>query len=437
METTKIPLNQCIESKLQNRTSLGDVSGLARSIEVNGQITPLIVVADGETYQLVAGHRRTAAMKKLGLEEADAYVMDGWDDARIARVLNAENNHRKDLTEAERGQGIQTMLSLGVPVADAAVSADVDEGKAEAYVRGSKLVPVDAVNLDFDAVALIGEYDDVLTEDDVVKVFSKTNPWDRLEVCRKARGRANKEALAEKLSTEGIKVVERADVEGMHWCDGECGHDGMVAVVSTTYYGEASASYYCDDAEHVHEPSAEEVAAEEAFQKRTAAYDELREHATGFAKSIYPKFPGKGHTKLRQWAHEAFEARYGCEADDAWADVKEPRGKALDQFVLMRTVPECVPELPWGALRDGFEPSYYSLDDLLGFVSFVDDILVPAGYEPTSDELEVMEHLHGMFSDEDGEATGEAFEPADAEADEGDEPPFDADEIVAPAAMAA
>lgn len=32
-----------------------------RSIEVNGQITPLIVVADGEAYQLVAGHRRTAA----------------------------------------------------------------------------------------------------------------------------------------------------------------------------------------------------------------------------------------------------------------------------------------------------------------------------------------------------------------------------------------
>ena len=28
--------------------------------------------------------------------------MDGWDDARIAQVLNAENNHRRELTEAER-----------------------------------------------------------------------------------------------------------------------------------------------------------------------------------------------------------------------------------------------------------------------------------------------------------------------------------------------
>ena len=41
METTRIPLSQCVESSYQNRKELGDVSGLARSIEVNGQITPL------------------------------------------------------------------------------------------------------------------------------------------------------------------------------------------------------------------------------------------------------------------------------------------------------------------------------------------------------------------------------------------------------------
>ena len=203
MKTTKIPLSSCIESKHQNRKDLGDVTGLARSIEVNGQITPLIVVADGEAYQLVAGHRRTAAMKSLGLEEADAYVMDGWDDARIAQTLNAENNHRKELTEAERGRGIQTTLSLGVPVSDAAVSADVPEEKAESYVRGTKLVPADAVNLDFDVVALMGEYDDVLAEDDVVAIFSKKSHWDRVAVCQAARARAAAETARAELEERG------------------------------------------------------------------------------------------------------------------------------------------------------------------------------------------------------------------------------------------
>lgn len=79
------------------------------------------------------------------------------------------------------------MLSLGVPVADAAVSADVPEDKAESYVRGTKLVPTDAVNLDFDAVALMGDYDDVLTEDDVVAILSKKGHWDRVAVARRPR----------------------------------------------------------------------------------------------------------------------------------------------------------------------------------------------------------------------------------------------------------
>ena len=358
METTKIPLSQCVESSYQNRKELGDVSGLARSIEVNGQITPLIVVADGDAYQLVAGHRRTAAMRSLGLEDADAYVMDGWDDARIAQILNAENNHRRELTEAERGRGIQTMLSLGVPVADAAVSADIPEGKAESYVRGTKVVPVDAVNLDFEAVALMGDYDDVLTEDDVVAVLSKKSFWDRQAVCRKARARAAAEEEAARLESLDIEVVDRDSLgEGYHGCGGDCGHPGLVAVVRPQAWGEgADVTFYCDDESHVYQPTPEEVAETEAFLERKATLEAMGGRIAEFAKSIYPKFPAKGQSKLRQWAHEAFEACYECEPDDAWEGFKEPRGKALDQFILMRTIPACVPGLPERVLKRDYEP---------------------------------------------------------------------------------
>lgn len=432
METTKIPLSSCIESKHQNRVGLGDVTGLARSIEVNGQITPLIVVADGDNYQLVAGHRRTAAMKSLGLEEADAYVMDGWDDARIAQILNAENNHRKELTEAERGRGIQTMLALGVPVSDAAVSADVPEEKAESYVRGTKLVPADAVNLDFDAVALMGEYDDVLTEDDVVAIFSKKSHWDRVAVCQAARAQVAAENAKAELEERGIKIVESADVrEGdYHHCDGECGHAGLVATVSPNRWSEsASVHFYCDDEAHVHQPTPEEIAANEAYEKRTEAYEAMQAHIIEFAKDALPKFPAKGQTRLRQWAYEAFEAAYECELDDTWEGFREPRGKALDQFILMRTVPNCVPELPRNSLRGDYVVTAYWLDELLAFVSFVDDVLVPAGYELSEDERALMEHLRGLLAgDDENDLLGEDEAAEDApEAD--DECPFDADAI--------
>lgn len=429
METTKVPLSQCVESRLQNRKNLGDVSGLAKSIEVNGQITPLIVVADGDAYQIVTGHRRTAAMKELGWEEADAYVMDGWDDARIACVLNAENNHRRELTEAERGVGIQTMLSLGVPVRDAAISADIDADKAESYVKGSAIAPEDAVNLDFDAVALMGEYADVLTDEDVEQVLSKSSRWERESVCRKARARVAAEAEAERLQSEGVRVVERDELgEEYHACPGDCDHAGLVAVVRPYEWGErADVTFFCDDASHEYQPTPEEIADAEAYQKRCAVYDELTDHVAEFAKSIFPKFPGKGQTKLRQWAHEAFEARYECEPNDCWTDVKEPRGKALDQFILMRTIPMCVPEISMRVLKAGYEPWEYDFDDALSFVSFVDDILVPAGYEPTEGERELVDRLHGIFTDDDEESPDEAD----------DEPPFDADVTIEALAEAA
>lgn len=425
METTRIPLSQCVESSYQNRKELGDVSGLARSIEVNGQITPLIVVADGEAYQLVVGHRRTAAMRSLGLVEADAYVMDGWDDARIAQILNAENNHRKELTEAERGRGIQTMLSLGIPVADAAVSADIPEDKAESYVRGTKVVPVDAVNLDFEAVALMGEYDDVLTEDDVVAVLSKKSHWDRQAVCRKARARAAAEEETARLESLGIKVVDADSLgEGYHGCDGECGHPGLVAVVKPQAWGEgADTTFYCDDESHDYQPTPEEVAETEAYLGRKATLEAMDGRIAEFAKSVYPKFPAKGQSKLRQWVHETFETYYKCEPDDTWESFKEPRGKALDQFILMRTIPACVPSIPDRALKCGYEPWSYDVDDLLGFVSFMDDVLMPAGYELSEEERDLMDHLHGIFAAED-----EIFGEGDAETDADDEPPFDADE---------
>ena len=436
METTKIPLAACVESSYQNRKELGDVSGLARSIEVNGQITPLIVVGDGETYQLGAGHRRTAAMRSLGIEEADAYVMDGWDDARIAQILNAENNHRRELTEAERGRGIQMMLSLGVPVSDAAVSADIPEDRAESYVRGSKVVPVDAVNLDFDAVALMGDYDDVLTEDDVVAVLSKKSHWDRQAVCQAARARAAAESAKAELEERGIRVVEKDGIDGAdyHRCDGECGHAGLVATVSPNRWGEnASVTFYCDDDSHVYQPTPEEVAAEEAYEERCASYSAMRERITEFAKEAFPKFPAKGQSKLRQWAWEAFEEAYGCEPDDAWEGFKQPRAKALDQFVLMRAIPACVPAVNSRVLKSDYEPWSYDLDDLLGFISFVDDVLMPAGFELAEGERDLMDHLHGIFAAEDEDEVFDADENAlAAEEEADDEPPFEADTVIEP-----
>ena len=91
-----------------------------------------------------------------------------------------------------------------------------------------------------------------------------------------------------------------------------------------------------------------------------------------------------------------------------------------------------MPTFPVRVLKRGYEPWSRDLDDLLGFTSFVDDVLMPAGYELSEEERDLMDHLSGIFAAEDedevfGEGEAEAIEEATEVND--DEPPFDADTI--------
>jgi ParB family transcriptional regulator, chromosome partitioning protein len=61
-----------------------EVDALAGSIELLGQITPAIVRPDGDSYVLVAGHKRYAALVKLGRSEIRAEV----------RAADAEHSER-------------------------------------------------------------------------------------------------------------------------------------------------------------------------------------------------------------------------------------------------------------------------------------------------------------------------------------------------------
>lgn len=53
---------------------LEKVDALAGSISLLGQITPAIVRPDGDGYVLVAGHKRSAALQKLGHTEIRAEI---------------------------------------------------------------------------------------------------------------------------------------------------------------------------------------------------------------------------------------------------------------------------------------------------------------------------------------------------------------------------
>jgi ParB/RepB/Spo0J family partition protein len=86
------------------RQDLGDIAGLAKSIQAVGLLQPIVLTPHGE---LVAGGRRLEALKQLALEEpafkeVQAYVVTNLDDALLRlRAEGDENTCRKDFTPSE------------------------------------------------------------------------------------------------------------------------------------------------------------------------------------------------------------------------------------------------------------------------------------------------------------------------------------------------
>lgn len=80
------------------RKDMGDIDGLAKSIDELGQIQPIIINRD---RRLIAGGRRLAAMRLLGREAIAASVFD-LDDLDALKVEHDENEQRKEPTVSEK-----------------------------------------------------------------------------------------------------------------------------------------------------------------------------------------------------------------------------------------------------------------------------------------------------------------------------------------------
>lgn len=106
-----------IEPGNNPRKDFGDIDALAATIEATGgqPVNPLIVVRDGNKFRLVDGERRYRAMVKLHGKDGmvDALCFGDYDEAQEAVAMIATDD-KMQLSEAERAQGFQQMMLLGV-----------------------------------------------------------------------------------------------------------------------------------------------------------------------------------------------------------------------------------------------------------------------------------------------------------------------------------
>ena len=117
------------------RESLGDVDELARSIREQGLIQPIIARREDETGRLVivAGHRRYAALRRLGRTRAEVIIRKAMAPDDVLAKMLVENGHRADLDPIEEARALQRLKTLG-GLSDVALAKTI--GRSQPTVSG-------------------------------------------------------------------------------------------------------------------------------------------------------------------------------------------------------------------------------------------------------------------------------------------------------------
>lgn len=107
----KIPLEKIIPKSDQPRKDFNDeaLKDLAKSIETNGVIQPILLRKRDDKYEIIAGERRYRASQIAKLKEIPAIIVDA-DDEDAAKLALVENIQREDLNPIEEAMAYKQLM---------------------------------------------------------------------------------------------------------------------------------------------------------------------------------------------------------------------------------------------------------------------------------------------------------------------------------------
>lgn len=109
-----VPTEQIAANPAQPRSAFSDadVAELADSIKTHGILEPILLVRKGnDQYELIAGHRRTAAAKIAGLTQIPAIIRDSITPEQQTEWALVENIHREDLNPLDKAIAYRTYIN--------------------------------------------------------------------------------------------------------------------------------------------------------------------------------------------------------------------------------------------------------------------------------------------------------------------------------------
>lgn len=118
----QVPMDDIHPSPDNVRERVGDVTELAASIKAQGLLQPIVVARDLDTdgYVILAGHRRYAALQRLGYKTALCVIRQPRNHAEMIALMLVENGQRVPVSPLEEAKALKVLIDGGLTQYDIA-----------------------------------------------------------------------------------------------------------------------------------------------------------------------------------------------------------------------------------------------------------------------------------------------------------------------------
>lgn len=181
MQLIEVNIDDVYPDENNPRKKFEGIDELAASFDLNVErpgepFTPPILVQDGGIYRIVDGERRYRALKKRKATKFTANVCSGLDEANTLMAMLATDD-KQPLDEMEKSRGVQQMLLLGVDPVKVEQAAKIKDAKR--IKRALSVVDDAAEDMSLDRLLAIEEFTD---DEDVVELLMccQERDWRRL-----------------------------------------------------------------------------------------------------------------------------------------------------------------------------------------------------------------------------------------------------------------
>lgn len=145
-EYRDLPLDDLVIGKSQVRTQASDkeLDDLARSIDAQGLLQPIVVCAAREPgkWEILTGQRRFLAHKILKRGAISAAVLDSRVEEGEAKAISiTENLIRRQLSGKELKDGILYLYKLYGSITDVVQTTGLPRSRVQGYVKYPRLLP--------------------------------------------------------------------------------------------------------------------------------------------------------------------------------------------------------------------------------------------------------------------------------------------------------